>query len=281
MKQILIIALTIYPYSIFAGGPWLVKAKSGFLELQTTQPFGKYNQLFLENGQTLNLNRSVLDITFQGYLEYGISNKLNLITSLPIKVISTHEKQTKLGNPYTLDKGSLIGLGNYKLALKYKLTEKKLNTAISIQANFNTISQDLNKGLATGYDANYIGLYAHLGKSINTNLYTFIEGGYNKTSSDFSDYIDIHYEIGYQIKKSFWGALTFDVRESIKNGVYNNQNLKQTGFYTNNQEYFAYGLKASYELKSKIGFTFATFGAFNGNYVAKIATVSVGIFKKW
>lgn len=281
MKQAILFTLLILTFPVLSGGPWLVKKKSGFLELQTTQPLGKYNKLFLENGQTLNLNRSVLDITYQAYLEYGISDKINIITNLPLKVISTHEEQNILNNPILLEKGNLVGLGNYKLLLKYKLSDKKLNSAISLQTSFNTISKNLNKGLSTGYDANYIGLYVHLGKSFNSKLYTFIEGGYNKTLSNFSDYLDIHYELGYQIKKSFWGALTFDIRESFKNGNYNNPNLKQTGFYTNNQEYFAYGLKASYELKNKIGFTFATFGAFSGNYVAKIATVSVGIFKKW
>lgn len=281
MKQIILIASLIFSFSIFAGGPWLVKAKSGFFELQTTQPVGKYTKLFLENGETLNLNRSVLDMTFQGYLEYGITDKINIIGSIPLKVISTHEKQPVADNPYTLDEGNLIGLGNTKIALKYKLSENKINTAISIQASFNTISQDLNKGLATGYDANYIGFYGHIGKGINENLYTYIDLGYNTTQSDFSDYIDIHYEIGYQLKKSFWGAITFDIRESIKDGDYNNLNLKQTGFYTNNQEYFAYGLKASYELENNVGFTAATFGAISGNYVAKIATFSLGIYKKW
>lgn len=281
MKKILLITLLIYSSTIFSGGPWLVKAKSGFLELQTTLPAGKYNQLFLENGKTLNLNRSTLDMTFQAYLEYGISDKINLITSVPLKVISTHQEQSNLTSLPTLNEGSLVGLGNYKLAMKYKLTEKKLNTALSIQATFNTISKDLNKGLATGYEANYIGLYAHLGKSLNKKTYTFIEGGYNKTNGRYSDYLDIHYEIGRKFSEAFWGAFTLDLRESMKNGDYTNTNLQQTGFYTNNQEYLAFSLKASYEFKNKLGITVAPFGGLSGNYVAKVFTFSVGVYKKW
>jgi hypothetical protein len=281
MKQTILLALFICSLPVFAGGPWLVKSKSGFLELQTTQPIGKYNQLFLENGETLNLNRSALDRTYQVYLEYGLTDKLNIISSLPLKVISTHEKQTTLGNPYRLDAGNLIGLGNYKLALKYKLTDKKLNTAISVQASFNTISKDLNKGLTTGYDANYMGLYAHLGKSLTKKTYTFIDAGYNTTPSEYSDYIDIHYELGYKFKDNLTGAFTFDIRESMKDGKYSNQNLQQTGFYTNNQEYIAFGIKAAYEFKNNLGLTVAPFGGLGGNYVAKVFTFSVGVYKKW
>jgi hypothetical protein len=281
MKQTILVTTLLFSFSIFGGGPWLVKGKSGFLELQTTLPAGKYSQLFLEDGSTLNLNRSALDMTFQTYLEYGVSDKINLITSLPFKVISTHETQDVLTNPLLLEKGNLNGFGNYKLGFKYGLTDKKVNIAVSIQGPFNTISNDLNKGLATGYNANYIGLYGHIGKSLNEKTYTFIDAGYNLTNGVFSDYIDIHYELGYRLKESFWGAFTLDIRESMKNGIQTNNSLSQTGFYTNNQEYFAFGIKASYEFKNKIGLTVAPFGGLSGNYVAKVFTFSLGVYKKW
>ena len=100
-------------------------------------------------------------------------------------------------------------------------------------------------------------------------------------SNNFSAYLEMHYEIGYQVKPSLWTAFTLDLRDSFNGGIYTNLNLRQTGLYTNNQEYFAFGLKASYELKNKTGFTAATFGAFSGNYVAKISTFSIGIYKKF
>lgn len=281
MKNTILVALLMLSFSIFAGGPWLVKKKSGYFELQSTLPFGTYNTLFLENGQDLNLNREVLDVTFQTYLEYGISDKFNLITALPFKSISTGNAQAVLTNPTLLPEGKLNGFGNYKLGFKYKLADKNIKAALSLQGSFNTAKQDLTTGLATGYSSNFIGLYTHVGKSFSEKLYSFIDLGYNTSTNNFSDYIDIHYELGYQLKKSLWTALTFDIRESTKNGSYLNENLRQTGFYTNNQEYFSYGVKASYELKNKMGFTAATFGAFSGNFVSHLATVSLGVYKKW
>ena len=51
------------------------------------------------------------------------------------------------------------------------------------------------------------------------------------------------------------------IRESLRDGSYKNNSLRQTGFYTNNQEYVAYGFKFAYEFKTKIGLTAATFSS--------------------
>ncbi len=277
----LIVSMIISPF-IFAGGPWLSSKKSGFFQVQSTFPVGSYNQLFLEQNKTLGLNKNVLDYTFQAYLEYGITDNLNLITTLPYKYISTRNSEENIISPSILPDGELSGFGNYKLALKQRISNKNIKIAISAQTIFNTVSKDLDRGLITGYDANSIGLYLHAGKSFsNGTLYSFIEAGINTQTNKFSDYIELHYELGYQVKPSFWTVLTVDIRESLKGGSYLNENLRKTGFYTNNQEYFAYGIKVSYELKNKVGFTAATFGAFSGNYVAKVATFSLGVYKKW
>jgi hypothetical protein len=281
MKLKFLTILILLPFFGSAGGPWLSKKKSGFLQFQSTFPGGAYSKLFLENGDNLNLNRDILDYNFQIYLEYGITDKLNIITTLPYKYISSRNNGNDLTNNNLLSNGNLSGLGNYKLALKYKLSNKKLKAALSIQSSFNTVSKDLEKGLITGYASNSIGLYTHIGKSFSSKLYSFAEGGINVSGNSFSNFYEIHYELGYQLKPSFWTVLTFDVRESLKDGSFKDNNLRQTGFYTNNQEYFAYGLKIAYELKNKIGFTAATFGAFSGNYVAKISTFSIGLYKKW
>ena len=277
MKNFICLFIVLFSYSAFAGGPWLNKKKTGFFQLQSTFPGGSYNTLFIENGKESVLKNTVLDYTFQAYLEYGITNKFNVIATLPYKLVSTQQ----LNDSLALDDGSLSGLSNFKLGFKYQLIDKKIKLAVSLQSSLNTTSANLNKGLATGYQANTFGVYAHIGTGFSAKLYSFLDFGANKMSNNYSDFIDFHYEIGYQVKPSFWLAFTLDLRESLKTGTANDLRLNQTGLYTNNQEYFAYGLKASYELKNKIGFTAATFGAFSGNYVAKVATFSLGIYKKW
>ena len=281
MRNLFALLFICFCATSFAGGPWLQPAKSGFFQVQATLPVGTYNRLFLSNNKQLDLNREVTDMNFQAYLEYGITDKINIVTVLPYKYISTGATQSTLTNPTLLPSGKLSGFSNYKLALKYRVSDKNYKIAISIQSSFNSTTQDLEKGLVTGYQTNSIGLYGHIGKGFSENFYSFIEGGFNSVSNNFSDFYEIHYEIGYQFKPSFWGAFTLDLRETLRNGNYRNENLRQTGFYTNNQEYFAFGLKTSYELKNKIGFNAAFFGAFSGNYVAYLSTYSIGIYKKW
>ena len=281
MKYYLTLTALIFSLSLFAGGPWLVPKKSGFIQIQSTFPSGAYDNLFLSNGESLKLNRGVLDYNFQGYLEYGISNKLNVIAVLPYKYIATTNSTQSQNNFALLPKGSLNGWGNIKLGVKYPLLTKNIKAAIMVQTSLNTINKNFSKGLATGYDANSVGLYGSIGKSISSQLYSYLEGGWNVSSNNFSDFIEVHYELGYQPASPLWLAITIDIRSSLKNGTYQNDNLKQTGFYTNDQEYFAYGIKSSYELKNQVGITAATFGAFSGNYVAKIATFSIGVYKKF
>ena len=281
MKTLTLFTLLTLPALTFAGGPWLIKKNSGFFQLQTTLPVSSFNHLFLENNKDLALNRSVLDYTYQVYLEYGITDRVNIISSLPFKQISTGNLENKITNPKTLPKGNLIGVGNYKVALKYRLSDKKIKAAISIQTSLKTIRKKMEAGLITGYDANAIGSYLFIGKSFSAKCYSYFETGISFYSNDFSNILDIHYELGYRIKKSLWTVLTFDMRASLKDGNYSNENLQQTGFYTNNQEYVSPGLKINYEIKNEIGFSVATYTGLSGNYVGKIGMFSLGIYKKW
>jgi len=281
MRFLFTLLLSCVSTGIFAGGPWLLPKKSGFFQLQTTLPAGGYTTLFQSDGSTVALNRSVVDVNFQAYLEYGITNRLDVIGVLPYKFISTGDTLSSGANSELLDKGSLNGFSNPRLGFKYGVFDKGINLAISIQSTFNTISEELDKGLITGYDANSIGLYTHLGKSFSEKLYSFIDAGFNLSSNNFSDFIEVHYELGYQLRTNFWGVITLDVRETLENGSAQSTNLNQTGFYTNDQEYFAFGVKLAYELKSQLGFTAATFGAFSGHNVAQIGTFSFGVYKKW
>jgi len=281
MKTLFLSLFLTTPFLSSAGGPWLKKKNTGFFQLQTTLPVGNFNRLFLENNQEVKLNRSILDYTYQVYLEYGLSDNINIISTLPFKQISTGNRGSETVNPEILPKGNLSGIGNYKIALKYNLSDKKVKSAITLQSSLKTNSKKIESGLITGYDANSFGPYLSIGGSFSQKLYSYIETGINFYSNNFSNTIEVHYELGYQINSSLWAVLTFDMRESLKNGSYRNKNLRQTGFYTNNQEFVSPGLKINYKLKNEFGLSIATYAGFSGNYVGKIGMFSLGIYKKW
>ena len=270
-----------FSFSVFAGGPWTPGKKHGFLQIQTTFPAGPYIQLYISDGDNLELNRGVTDISIQAFMEYGISEKLSLVTALPYKIVSTNNDINPNSEFPLLPEGSLSGLGNYELALKYKFLDKTFVSAFSVKAEFNTGSRELEEGLATGYDATGYALYWHIGRSFGSKFYSFFESGYTLRTNNFSDDYRLLLEAGYQPANKLWLAMVFDLRQSLRNGNYDDVNLQQTGLYTNNQEFFAFGIKSSYELKNNFGFSASTYGAFSGNYVAYSATFNLGVFMKW
>lgn len=272
MKKNLLISLVLLATNIYAGGPWTPKKGGGYFQLQPTIPIGTYNKLFLKNNKDLNLNHSVIDFNFDAYLEYGITNKLAFIGTASTKYVSVKNS--------TVNK-SLFAAGNQKIALKYKLREKKTLTSISINSEIYTSSANLNYGLSTGYMSNAIGLMLHYGGSINDKSYLYIEGGYFYRTHNYSDEVKITTEYGYKIKPKIWLAAVIDIKESTFNGTKKTPELEQTGLYPNNQEYFAWGGKFIYESEKQYGLSISSFGAFSGNYVAHLATLNIGIYKKW
>ncbi len=282
--RILVTIVILFVSSLaFAGGPWLLQKKGGFLQVQSTFPTGTYKRIFLENNQDLDLRREVWDVNLQGYLEYGLSDKFNLIAIVPLKYVATGAPtlQTFAADPDLLPEEQLLGFGNLQFRLKYRLSDKKVKAAVSLYSSLNNVDARLNAGLVTGYLASSIGLYGHVGGSLSDNWYTFLEAGYNVPDNGFSQFIEGNYELGHQVKKNWWVVFTMGLRASMKTGSFVNDNLRQTALYTNDQEYFSFGGKTSYEWESKWGVNFAIHGAFSGHYVAHIPTMSVGVFRKW
>lgn len=286
-KRIMLTVLTItLTSSLIAQGPWTQKKKTGFVQFQTTQPTGTYDGLIVkENSITdrKSINREVLNMDFGIYAQYGITDKLTLITNIPFKYVATQSKTDSLYHPNLLSKGSLFGLSNFHLGIKYRLIEKKIKVATSFQANLNTSRSDLDKGLTTGYLSNSFGLFGHVGGSISKRVYSFLDLGYNVSTNNYSDFIKVFFELGYKASKSkeFWVILNIDSKESMENGSYLNENLGQTGLYVNDQEWGSYRLKLMYETEKQIGYSFSFPALFSANEVGYTPTMSLGVHKKW
>lgn len=243
--------------SIQAQSPWLHKKNDGYIQIQGVLPAYQYtstlNGFFLRNEQ--GVNRQTFNSDYSIYAEYGLLDNLNLISVLPVKFVKTgalNGREGELPFDKVLEEGSLSGLGNYRFVLKYGLGGKKANFAVSLDTRWNTISQKLEKGLTTGFDANAFGLVLHAGRG-NAKHYGFVAAGFYKYTNDYSDAIEFNVEHGWKIKERWNLALSLDGRLSLYNGSYFNENLDQTGFYPNNQEWVAVSAKAAYELKNGFG----------------------------
>ncbi len=272
--------------SVEAQSPWLHKKKDGYIQVQGILPVYQYsstlNGFFLGDEQAVN--RKTFNSDYSIYLEYGISDNLNLISVLPFKYVSTGaltSAESELPFDNVLEKSSLSGMGNYRFALKYGLGGKKANFAISVDTRWNTISQELEKGLSTGIDANAFGLVLHVGRS-NSKHYGFAAIGFYKYTNNYSDVIEINVEHGWKLKERWNVALSLDGRFSLSNGSYFNENLDQTGLYPNDQEWLAISAKAAYELKNNLGINAAfPLIPIYFNRVGFNGTFAMGLYKKF
>lgn len=269
--------------SLLAGGPWLHKKNDGFIQVQATLPAYQYSQLLMgwAMTETEGVNRKTFTSDYGVYLEYGLTDKLNVISSLPFKYIKTGELTDEIANANLLPEGSIFGLSNYKVGFKYGLIDKKVKVALSAQTSWNTIQQDLSTGLATGFEANSYGLMAHVGRS-SEKQYGFLELGYHLFTHNYSDAIELKIEHGWKIGNHIYLAGVLEGWFSMHNGKKFNANLAQTGASPNNQEWAFIGFKGSYEFDNGLGFNMGMpLIPIKFNLVGYNGAINLGAFKKF
>jgi hypothetical protein len=277
---VLSLVLTIDSY---AQGPWSASKGSGFFQVQAIPSTATYNQVFLGSRDEFQLiNRETWNADYGIYGQYSLTDRIQVIGYVPFKHVSTGAQTDSLYFNDLLSEGSLVGLGNVRLAFKYGILTEGFNVAVSLQSSWNTVSMDLEKGLSTGIQGNSIGIFAHLGGGITAKSYAFADIGFQKYTNNFSDVIEGRLEYGYRVLSPLYVILGLDIRQSLENGSYFNENLAQTGLYPNNQEWVVFNLKLNYETKSGIGFNVGfPLAPLMLNNIGATGSVSMGIYKKW
>jgi hypothetical protein len=199
------------------------------------------------------LNRRVAHNTLQGYLQYGLTDKLMLTFVAPFNFTSS-TKSDSVTQPAGLKDGKLNGLSNLQLGLTYRFYEKD---GIVVSTKVNTVlptaTQRAETGLRTGDDSFGVGpsILAGFG---HKKYFTSVELGYLYRTNNYSGQIVGGFQIGKFLgkKKNFLTILHADLRLSDKKGTYNDGNTRYTATYLNNLGYIAYGLKLGYKFTPKI-----------------------------
>jgi hypothetical protein len=123
MKTIIafITSILIFSSYSFAGGPWPAGKKHGYAQLALT--LNRYDRLIMPSSSNLygkRLLRSVTDNTLQAYGEYGMTDKLTFVSSVPLKFLATSKAALPNADAFStlLPSGSLVGLGNIMFKAK-------------------------------------------------------------------------------------------------------------------------------------------------------------------
>lgn len=273
---ILIFFLTLRAGYLSAGGPWANGKGQGYAQFGVS--LNRYDRL---RGTTTRLDRTITDNTLQFYGEFGLTERLSIMTSIPYKLLSTGKTPLNPNKPQAiLPSGTLSGFGNISLAAKYTLFQKNIHVAVQLLTETPNYKINNLVGLRTGYNSFVVcpSVLAGVGTG---KLYGFVNLGYAIRSGGYSEEVRYDIEAGYTPLKRFGFALVFNNKSSLKNGSINEGNIVKTGLYVNNQGYNAWGLKLAYTLTENIGINTSVYGAFYGRNVAATPLFNGSIYYKW
>jgi hypothetical protein len=269
-KYLLILFVTISAQFIHAQSPWTKEKGKKYVQLGVSGLF--YNKAQID-GLNTKLSANYTDITTQIYGEYGLSDNLEALLIIPMKLASFDSATTNTS-------GYLYGLGNLTFGLKYKIYNQKWKISTGLQYQANTSKNDVNNGLSTDFNANTFIPYLSAGTSTE-KWYYFGNIGYGYMTNNYSDYLKFTAEVGYNIISKGLLILALDTKNPIVNeGAFKN-NYSKWPSYLDRQTYNAIGLKFNYEFsKNKYGANIATFGAFGNDNAPLAPSINLALYAK-
>ncbi len=254
----------------FAQGPWTKEKGKAYVQIGFTSL--SYNKAQV-NGKLTELGADYSDITAQLYSEYGITKDLEAQLIVPFKSVSYK-------SDFINQSEKLSGLGNVTLGLKYKLFDSSWKISGGLQYSVNSISKNDNKTLSTGFNASTILPYVSVGSS-SGKWYYFANLGYGYMNNEYSDFLKLGAEVGYNVIENGHIMLVLDNKLTASKEDAYIKDANQWPSYSDRQSYSAVGLKLNYEFKKdRFGVNFAALGAFALDNAPAAATLNLGVYAK-
>lgn len=265
--------------SVMAQSPWVAEKGNGFAQLGYTT-IGPYKDLFLSDGNAYPLSNEITDRTLQVYGEYGIGSGTSIITTIPVKILTSGGSLIP-SIPIRTRSGDFTTLGNIQLAARHNFVNNIIVFSGQLLVELPTAGYDEATGLRGGLDALSIVPTLSAGFS-KGKLYEYISAGAAIRTNDYSSEWRLSAEIGYQLIKRIFIIGVIDIVQNFENGsAIESANQLGTGLYLNNQSFFAYGIKGIVGFTDSIGISGAFYGAGSGNLVAKSPSINFGLYYKW
>ncbi|NOZ46018.1 MAG: hypothetical protein GXO79_04465 [Chlorobi bacterium] len=246
-------------------GVWTRQKGSGYSQLSFTTK--SYQNRYIggySDTEIFRMRRAVTQTGFFFYGEYGISDKLTLITNIPFYSLNTSNViNTDPANPYsdTLAAGSLTGLGNVNVSLRYPVKTDGLLISLQLSTEINSSVYDDFTGLRTGFDAWTFTPSILLGKGFSNQYFSFETGAFIRTNG-YNQGIIAHAEYGWTPNnKTYLIGVTNGVFK-LTNGTYNDKNSKHTATFIDNQGYIAIGAKLFQKISSHFSLNITYFTGF-------------------
>lgn len=281
MRSVLVILVSLWSASATAQSPWSAEKGKGFAQLGSSL-IGPYHSLFIAgSSDDFVTSRQLIDFSVQCYGAYGLGNGWQVAATIPLVYQSAGDLNENPTIAPSTDSGKLLGVGNLQFEIKKELYNKQFIISTALTAEIHTSVFDENTGLRTGYGAFGLAPSLIIGKGWE-KYYVFINTGPTFRNNAYSTEWRIQAEAGY----NFWSGsyIMFNLYrvESFRDGDIELpvSNL-ETGFYVNNQSFFAFGPKLLLPIRRNTGITAAAYDAFGGHQVAKSPSWNIGFYYKW
>ncbi|WP_432671186.1 hypothetical protein [Flavobacterium sp. SM2513] len=270
MRKLITLVLLLSISFSYAQSPWTRAKGKTFLQVGAT---GLFYDSYEFDGKKVENAGDFTDITTQIYGEYGITNQLEALVIVPFKMVSVENA--------LVPSSSLTGFGNVSLGLKYKLSDQRWKVSSGIIYTANTIKKDAASGLSTGFNATTFLPYLAVGSS-HDKWYYYGNVGYGLMTNDYSDYLKLTFEVGYEVIEQGHLIFVLDTRNVVSKEDAYYTDAAQWPSYLDRQTFNALGIKANYEFKKEAyGVNLAAFGATGIDNAPLAPTFNIGIYTKF
>jgi hypothetical protein len=205
-----------------------------------------YNQLFGDDrAELVPLDRSVTDLSFNLYSEYGLTDYLTATVQLPFKFSVTNLESTS-----SIDAGSKFGLSNINASLTGRLYKKGgFVVSTKLRAALPTGSFDAVTGIRTGFDATTIAPTLLLGSGTQ-HFFTSAEFGREFRNNGYADRTQFGWQIGkWFANKKLLAIVAIEGFLTTEESTYDDGSSSKTGLYLADQSYVSPQLKLGYYFK--------------------------------
>lgn len=233
---------------------WTLHKNEKYINLSYSSSL--YDKGFDSAGEVISLPVEISDRTIQLFAQYGLTEKITLQVKVPYKILSS-EGDLAVFNAIEgnyLETGKLNYFGNIEAGALYKFVDDKPMVSISFFVDANTIDYNYLTGLQTGLNSFGFKPGAGVGWSFDKTWLSYYLGGDMRTNN-YSSAIVSDLELGFKPAPYLFAAADVFVKRSLKNGKDCDCTNQYTALYLNEQEYFAFALKAGFIVKDW-GFNF-------------------------
>ncbi len=278
-NSLIVVLLLAIMNSLYSQSAW-VKPKGELYSQLSFNDISNYTRVFNKNGNDFYPSRAITDRTIQWYTEYGLTNKITVLTSVPYKLIKTGKLVPESTYLITINKGTHYAFGNISAAMRYKLPSKKYAISTQLQVELPTSVYREFTGTRSGIGAYTIIPTIAFGKGKENLFFQFYTGVFLRTNN-YSNGFKLYLEGGKRFFDQLWAIGFVDIVDSFEDGsiIAPIKNL-ETFLYLNNSEYVGFGIKIIEELNPKFGITAAFGGAFSAHLEAHKASINFGVYYK-